>query len=108
MAKKVEVITNGETVNGKDNPAFTSDADTNVATIGTNITNTMQISEAPKADKKGFLAEFFDLSLTIDLFKILIKKRDNNKRMVLYLLICCYFVFFASLGENDFIYLFLR
>ena len=101
---KEEAITNGHNTNGKDNPAFTSDGDTNVNS--SRPTNGMQVAES--TPKKNICAEFFDLTLAIDLFKVFLKKRENNKRMVLYLLVACYFTFYASLGENDFVYLFTR
>lgn len=103
---KQEAVTNGHSVNGKDNPAFTSDTDTNISN-SSYPTNSMQVAEDP-APKKNICAEFFDLALTIDMFKVFLKKRENNKKLVLYLLICCYFTFYASLGENDFIYLYTR
>lgn len=58
--------------------------------------------------KKGFFREFFDLTLVIDVIKLVAKKRDGNLRQFIIIVLLCNIFFLASLGEIDFSYLYTR
>lgn len=91
---------------GVENPGFVVereviDKGTSAITIKRNEAN---LQEA----KVGFLREFFDPTLALSLIEVVFKKREGNLKKLLWLVLICNFVFLASLGENDFTYLYTR
>lgn len=94
-----------EKSDGIQNPAFVSDGDatrTQEAVVGK-----AELVVAP-IEKPGFLREFFDPALALSLVEVVVKKRDGNLRVLVWLVLLCNIVFLASLGESDLTYLYTR
>lgn len=93
---------NNEVQKGMENPAFVTD--------GTEMTNrhTNALATTEVLEEKGFLREFFDPTLALELVDVVFKKREGNLRMMVLLVLLCNIVFLASLGENDLTYLYTR
>ena len=98
---------NETTKNGIDNPSFdTTDGRTASQNNGTESkpNGTVTVEK-----KKNFLVEFFDITLAIDCIKVVFKKRENNQRLILFMLIGGYFTFLAPyMGEGDLNYYYVR
>ncbi|XP_062125984.1 uncharacterized protein LOC133838774 [Drosophila sulfurigaster albostrigata] len=66
-----------------------SAGDIQLTNLGENVTN---IESSPDPPRRNVLKEFFDPMLAIELFKLPFKRRPNNDRLILLLLILCYFL----------------
>jgi hypothetical protein len=97
---------------GHQNPAFVGDNNkdipssttTTVSSVINDVTNAVSSDE----ESKGFFREFFDLTLTLQLVDVIIKKRPGNLRALVWLVLACNIIFLASLGESDLTYLYTR
>ncbi|KAH8414307.1 hypothetical protein KR215_002866, partial [Drosophila sulfurigaster] len=66
-----------------------SAGDIQLTNLGENVTN---IESSPEPPRRNVCKEFFDPMLVIELFKLPFKRRPNNDRLILLLLILCYFL----------------
>lgn len=102
---------NEKQTSGVENPAFVSDSSNAVEMVkkSENINNNV-VDDVTTAEitKPGFLREFFDLTLALQLVDVIIKKRSGNLRTIVWLILLCNVIFLASLGENDYTYLYTR
>ena len=96
-------------MNGQENPTFVNDNNNADAPVDSTKTKS-DVEDTTTAElmKKGFLREFFDPTLVLALIDVIFKRRDGNLRNLVWLVIICNIAFLASLGENDFTYLYTR
>lgn len=66
------------------------------------------LEAATPARKCNFIFEFFDPTLALECIQVLTRKRENGARLIIYMCVICYFIFFASLGEGEYFYQFTR
>lgn len=86
-----------------DNPAFVNDEKVTVSQMTLSIDqSTNEIMDT------GFLREFFDPTLTMEIFPVVFKKREGNLRKLILIVLLCNIFFLASLGEIDLTYLYTR
>jgi hypothetical protein len=90
---------------GHENPAFVGDNNKGMSSAK-NEKNTIVVTS--ETTSRGFLREFFDLTLTLQLVDVIIKKRPGNLRTLVWLVLACNVIFLASLGESDLTYLYTR
>jgi hypothetical protein len=95
---------NEKSTSGVENPAFVGDSN-NGAEMMKNVVDDATTAEITKP---GFLREFFDPTLALQLIDVIVKKRSGNLRTIVWLVLLCNVIFLASLGENDYTYLFTR
>ena len=93
-------------IDGVENPGFVVEKEFIDKT--TSSITIKREEEAVEVKKIGFLREFFDPTLALSLVDVVFRKRDGNTRKLLFLVLLCNIVFLASLGENDFTYLYTR
>ncbi|KAL7026969.1 hypothetical protein ACKWTF_005251 [Chironomus riparius] len=102
-------IKNEHQLNGEENPTFVNDNNNLDAPVDSiKIKNDAADTTTAELTKKGFLREFFDPTLVLALIDVIFKRRDGNLRNLVWLVIICNIAFLASLGENDFTYLYTR
>ncbi|GAB0091592.1 uncharacterized protein DMENIID0001_064480 [Sergentomyia squamirostris] len=94
----------------KEVPAPSTQQEKQPETIGVNLENgTETAAVAEDAKKKNVCLEFFDPTLLKDCIKVVTRKREGNRQLMIILLIAAYFTFLGPpLGETDFIYPFAR
>lgn len=103
---------NNEQANGHENPVFVNDSNnvsSTEAPADSNKNNSGHDDVAlTEITKKGFLREFFDPTLALQLVDVIFKRRDGSLRNLIWLVLLCNVAFLASLGENDLTYLYTR
>lgn len=95
---------NVEKVGGIENPAFVGEGKQVVTQVAAGKVE----AATGQVVKKGFLREFFDLTLALELVEVVFKKREGNLRKLVFLVLLCNIVFLAFLGESDLTYLYTR
>jgi hypothetical protein len=90
-----------------DNPAFVTDNDGNQKLAASQLTLDVNLATV-ETTQKGFLREFFDPTLAIDIYQLVFKKRDGNLREYIMIVLLCNIFFLATLGEIDLSYLYTR
>lgn len=90
-----------------DNPAFVNDNEGDKKFTTSQITLNADLATS-EITKKGFLREFFDPTLAIEIFQVVFKKREGNLREFILIVLLCNIFFLASLGEIDLTYLYTR
>lgn len=94
---------------GVDNPAFDSNNDSNNGNMEIMKKNASDATTATaEITNRGFLREFFDLTLTLQLVDVIVKKRAGNLRTLIWIVLLTNVIFLASLGESDLTYLYTR
>lgn len=93
---------------GQENPAFVGDNNNSGMPSQNQIAEKQDTNTTNEIVNRGFFREFFDLTLTLQLVEVIVKKRSGNLRMLIWLVLLCNIIFLASLGESDLTYLYTR
>ena len=97
---------------GVENPAFVNDSNNGTEVMKKNENgNNLNSNDGTtaKITKRGFLREFFDPTLALQLVDVIVKKREGNLRILIWLVLLCNLIFLApTLSELDYVYLFTR
>lgn len=101
------ITTTNAATSGHENPAFVSDTNKDMSSTQSEKKDDT-IAAAIIEPSRGFFREFFDLTLTLQLVDVIVKKRPGKLRTLVWLVLACNIIFLASLGESDLTYLYTR
>lgn len=107
VLKEVEPKKTDETKNGIDNPGF--DNVTNDASEQVNeINNGHHATESNPKEKRNCLVDFFNPIVIVQCVQVIIRKRENRGRIVLWILFFIFFLSITSNAESQLEFLFVR